>query len=293
MKYNNLNNKVSRVVVLGGKGFVGSEIILKLKQNNIPVISISRKEIDLVDNSSTEYLAEKLNKNDILVIASAIAPVKNNTMLTKNIIMVENICNALSLQKVKKILYVSSDAVYADKINPLNEDSLTNPVSLHGMMHLTREMMLKELNTITLAIVRPTLIYGKNDPHNGYGPNSFNRLTKEYKSIKLFGRGEEKRDHVFIEDVAELSCSIILGEFQGILNIATGNTFSFKEVAEKIKHMYEKDLEIEYLERKGSMPHDGLRSFDSKKTTKFFPEFKYTSLDEGLNYFKNKNKTKT
>jgi len=284
MTNNDLNNKVNRVVVLGGKGFVGSEILLKLKEKKISVRSISRNEIDLTDHSSIKYLADNLDKNDVLLVASAIAPVKNHTMLTNNIIMVENICKALTFQKVQKILYVSSDAVYADKVNPLSEDSITNPVSLHGMMHLTREMMLKEMKRIPLAIVRPTLIYGQNDPHNGYGPNSFIRLIKEQKSIKLFGKGEEKRDHVFIEDVANLSCRIILGEFEGILNIATGNVFSFSEVAQKIIKSYAPELNVEYLERKNAMPHDGFRSFDASKTNEIFPDFIYTSLDKGLSY---------
>jgi len=192
MTNNDLNNKVNRVVVLGGKGFVGSEILLKLKEKNISVVSISRSEIDITDHSSINYLAEKLDKNDILVVASALAPVKNHTMLTNNIIMVENICKALTFQKVKKILYVSSDAVYADKVNPLSENSITNPTSLHGMMHLTREMMLKEMKKIPLAIIRPTLIYGQNDPHNGYGPNSFNRLIKNIKVLNYLVKVKKK-----------------------------------------------------------------------------------------------------
>ena len=70
-------------------------------------------------------------------------------------------------------------------------------------MHLTREMMIKEIKDIPIAIIRPTLIYGKNDPHNGYGPNSFNRLLDKNENIKLFGEGEEKRD-MYVNDVAEL-----------------------------------------------------------------------------------------
>ena len=47
-----------------------------------------------------------------------------------------------------------------------------------------------------LAILRPTLIYGAGDPHNGYGPNRFRRLAATGKPIILFGEGEERRDHV-------------------------------------------------------------------------------------------------
>ena len=47
-------------------------------------------------------------------------------------------------------------------------------------MHLMRENMLKLLD-VKLCIVRPTLIYGTNDPHNGYGPNQFIRLAQSKK----------------------------------------------------------------------------------------------------------------
>ena len=52
-----------------------------------------------------------------------------------------------------------------------------------------------------LAILRPTLIYGEKDPHNGYGPNQFRRKANKGEAITLFGEGEERRDHVAIDDV--------------------------------------------------------------------------------------------
>ena len=53
-------------------------------------------------------------------------------------------------------------------------------------------------------ILRPTLIYGLEDTHNGYGPNQFLKKVKQKKVIKLFGKGEERRDHVFIDDVTKI-----------------------------------------------------------------------------------------
>ena len=64
-----------------------------------------------------------------------------------------------------------------------------------------------DLNTATLnwkqninSILRPTLIYGEGDPHNGYGPNKFMRLAKKNEDILLFGKGEELRDHININE---------------------------------------------------------------------------------------------
>src|SRR5258708_20458707 len=71
---------------------------------------------------------------------------------------------------------------------------------MHGIMHLARELMLNATVKAPLAVVRSTLIYGEGDPHNGYGPNRFRRLAAAGQEIVLFGEGEERRDHVLIDD---------------------------------------------------------------------------------------------
>ena len=72
-------------------------------------------------------------------------------------------------------------------------------------MHIVRENILKNnFSYQKLLILRPTLVYGKNDPHNGYGPNKFNRDSKLNKKILIFGKGEELRDHIDVNDVAKI-----------------------------------------------------------------------------------------
>ena len=51
--------------------------------------------------------------------------------------------------------------------------------------------------------------FGKEDPHNGYGPNKFFREINSFGKINLFGKGEELRDHISIKDVAKLVLLII------------------------------------------------------------------------------------
>ena len=101
-------------------------------------------------------------------------------------------------------------------------------------MHLAREIMLRAALKLPLAILRPTLIYGADDPHNGYGPNRFRRLAAKGEAITLFGEGEESRDHVHIADVAALVSATLHQRSTGTLNIATGKSTSFREVAEMV-----------------------------------------------------------
>ena len=222
-----------RVVIIGAGGFVGSAAADKLIERGLDVIAITRQKIDLLLGEAPEQLAAILRDTDTLLFIAAKAPVKNNDMLLDNLCMAASVCAAISSIPVAHVIYVSSDAVYADSDKPLNETSCAQPASLHGVMHLAREVMLAEACKAPLCILRPTLIYGANDPHNGYGPNRFRRLAQRGEDLALFGAGEEQRDHVYIDDVAEIIARCVVHKSQGILNIATGTVTSFLDVAKR------------------------------------------------------------
>jgi nucleoside-diphosphate-sugar epimerase len=133
-----------------------------------------------------------------------------------------------------------------------------------------------------LAILRPSLLFGAADPHNGYGPNRFRRLAAAGEDIVLFGEGEERRDHVFIDDVAELAVRVLYRRSTGVLNVATGEVHSFRTIAEKVVALSGRRSTIRSAPRSGPMPHNGYRPFDIAACRAAFPDFKFTSLDEGL-----------
>ena len=93
-------------------------------------------------------------------------------------------------------------------------------------MHLSREIILS-LSKLNFASIRPTLIYGRGDPHNSYGPNSFYRFAKVDKDIVLFGNGEELRDHVHISDVSELAYMMLNDRLCENLNAVSGECHKF------------------------------------------------------------------
>ncbi|WOI11811.1 SDR family oxidoreductase [Thalassospira lucentensis] len=274
--------KPSRVVVLGAGGFVGSALTAKLEGRGVDVLRVLRQVIDLESQDAGALLSEIVTENDTLVFISAKAPVKNVEMLGANIKMLDAVAKAVEAVSPKHILYVSSDAVYADSMKPLSEASSAEPSTLHGVMHLARETGLKHSYSGPLAILRPTLIFGAADPHNGYGPNRFCRQAQAREKIVLFGEGEERRDHVFVEDVAELAARMIMHRSTGILNAATGTVTSFRECAEIAVRLFDSSSEVVGSERVGPMPHNGYRPFDPANTYKAFPDFTYTSLEAGL-----------
>ena len=177
MKKKNLN-----FLIFGG-GFISSELRKELMKINIKNRLILRKEIDLSKKKNISKIKKKIRKNDIIIFIAAKAPVKNFKMFEENIYILNNLCEALLKKKISKIIYVSSDAVFSDSKKRINEKSLKNPDSLHGLMHIYRERILG-FYFKNLSVIRPTLIYGNNDSHNGYGPNMFIRLAQSNKNIK-------------------------------------------------------------------------------------------------------------
>ncbi|HUI18729.1 MAG TPA: NAD-dependent epimerase/dehydratase family protein [Alphaproteobacteria bacterium] len=271
-----------RVVVLGAGGFVGGACARHLAARGVPVLALGRPALDLLAADAAKLLTAQLAADDTLLVVSALAPCRNAAMLSANLRMMEPVAAALGKVEVAHVVYISSDAVYRDAKTPLDETSCAEPGSLHGAMHLARELVLKDAYKGPLAILRPSLLYGAGDPHNGYGPNRFRRQAAAGEEILLFGEGEERRDHVLIDDVAELTARVIAARSRGVLNLATGAVHSFREIAERIAAMTTPPARIGTLPRQGPMPHGGYRPFDIAACRKVFPDFNYTALWDGL-----------
>ncbi len=273
----------SRVIILGAGGFIGGQVAVRLEADGVSLLRLTRSELDLLAQGAAEKLAGLLEPEDCLMVVSAMAPCKNAVMLADNIAMMRAVCSALEQSPVAHVIYISSDAVYSDSDGPLSEDSVTAPDNLHGIMHVARELMLKSVVGGTpLAILRPSLLYGLDDPHNGYGPNSFRRLAAKGEDIILFGEGEERRDHVLIDDVAGIIRLVVLHKSKGALTVATGEVVSFKDMAEMVVAQFEFPVAIKSSPRKGPMPHNGYRTFDISAACEAFPEFNYTLPSEGI-----------
>jgi nucleoside-diphosphate-sugar epimerase len=272
----------ARVVILGAGGFVGSTAAHNLRAKGIKTLEVTRDQVDLQHADAASKLTALLQAGDVLLIAAAIAPCKNGEQLLANIQMQHAICEAIKSKNadLTQVVYISSDAVYADDVALANEDSKMQPSSFHGMMHAARELMLKGVcGAVPLAILRPSVLYGFNDPHNGYGPNRFFRLANEEKNITLFGGGEELRDHIYVNDVAEIIAQTMLHRSHGALNVATGQSHSFKEIADKVVKLMAADVVVEATPRQNAITH---RHFDITACRQAFPEFRYTTLDAGL-----------
>ena len=275
-----------RVLIIGSNSFIAKELIKLLFKKKINYLLFNRQNLNLLDLKSTLKIRKIIKPTDHIIFFSAEAPVKNLQMFMNNIRMVENFNICLKDIKFKQLIYLSSDAVYKDSDKKITEKSCAQPDSLHGLMHISREFILGQLNVSNYCIVRPTLIFGKNDPHNGYGPNSFKKISIETNKLTLFGKGEELRDHIHVDDVAVIIETLLSKCSRGIINAVSGKPVTFNYIANLCSKYINNKLKIKFKKRTIPMPHSGKRIFNNENINRLYPKYKFKSIAD---YYKELN----
>jgi UDP-glucose 4-epimerase len=268
------------VVVLGARGFLGSQLVRRLKD----AVPLGSADVNLLEPSSVEKLRGIVRDGDALVFASVLTPDKGKDARTqmKNLTMGEHVAAVVETVKFAHVVCISSDAVYEDDVNPVRETACASPTTLYGLMHLMRERMIlvaAQKSAAPVMILRPCVMYGAGDPHNSYGPNRFLRTALKDRQIALFGQGEEQRDHLYVLDCARLIELCLQHRTVGTLNAAPGKSVSFMEVAQTVSRLIGGGVSIKGQPRSGPITH---RHFDITETLKAFPSFRFTPLPEGL-----------
>jgi nucleoside-diphosphate-sugar epimerase len=269
-----------KYLIFGSNGFLANELKNKLKNKTKNFYFISSKNINLTNLTSSKKLL-KFKSTYNIVFFSAITPDKGNDDNTfiKNILMINNFFKFFDVKKINHFIYISSDAVYNLNDKLINENTSPQPNDLYGLMHLTREKIIssKILNT-NLLILRLTMVYGKGDTHNSYGPNRFLRELKKDKKITLFGKGLDERDFIFVDDVIKIIIKSLNAKFYGIYNIASGFSYSFYQIAKLIFRVNFYKENILYIKNSNSITK---RKFNINKLVKDF-HFKTKALKDGL-----------
>ena len=268
------------ILVFGKNGFLASRLKKNFQKNNIKVKFIGSNEIDLTKKNSLKKL-KKFNKKYSIIFLSALTPDKGKDEKTfiKNISMITNLFKYFNEENIQHFLYVSSDAVYNLSQNKINNNTAPSPSDLYGLMHLSRENICKfKILKKNLTILRPTIVYGKGDTHNSYGPNRFIGQLKKNQNIKIFGKGLDIRDHLYVEDLIKIISKAILKKISGTYNVASGSSFKFIDVVKKIRKLTRKKINIDYI-KVNNLPTK--RYFDIVQTKNKF-KLNFTNLNLGL-----------
>ena len=258
----------SRLVVLGGRGFLGAEIGKIGKQAGWKTLLLGSSDVDLESLNAGEQLRRLLEPGDAVVHSAAIAPAKKPSDIARNITMTSAAVAAAEKAQVNQLVVISSDGVYGSQSGLRSEYSHATPDTIHGVMHLAREMTSQRTEVPIVSIIRPSAIYGFHDPHNAYGPNRFARAAAAGKKIQLLGGGASVRDHVAVSDVAELVFSVVEAGRPGIFNAVSGYSLSFAEVAEIIVSVPPSLSEVVSV---GPEATPNLQYYDRSQVQSFFP----------------------
>jgi len=283
---NHINSKYvlpERVVIIGGSGFIGKKLILNLNKANIKTLNISSTNINLKEEKSVDLLKKIIKAKDVVVMLAAITPdkAKDNNVFIDNISIMNNLINAIKDKKISQLIYFSSDAIYGRQQGLISEKTMANPITLYGVMHYTREKMIDEIAKYTpTVILRPTMVYGLGDTHNSYGPNRFIKTLLNNTTIQLIGEGEEKRDYIYIDDIAIIVEKVIYKKSIGTANLASGSSYSFFEVAQIFAKTNTTEFNLNKTERKELIKD--YRNYDVTNLYKAFPELRVTQLEEGI-----------
>ncbi len=273
-----------RVIILGAAGFVARDLARHLAVLRVNYLAVGSSQIDLCQPECVEKLRTVIQPDDALVMTSALTPDKGKDVRTfmKNLSMMSNLCAFLESARCAHVIYLSSDAVYEDAASLVCETTSLSPGGLYGLMHVAREQMLASVLgklQIPFCVVRSCAIYGASDTHNGYGPNRFLRTTLADRRIILFGNGEEQRDHVYIKDVSRLLGICLHQKSAGVVNLVSGRSICFRELAQCITALIGRPVQIEFCPRATPITH---RHFDISLRLQAFPNFHSTPLATGL-----------
>jgi UDP-glucose 4-epimerase len=276
------NSAVQRVVILGANGFIGRRLAAALRAEGVDIATPASRDLDLAQPQAALRLAEMLRPSDAVVMLSAAAVKKGRDTagLVRNLAIGESVCRALASAGCAHVIYLSSDSIYPFGQAPITEADLAAPTYLYATMHAARELMFRDAVKTRLAILRPTQIYGAGDTHNAYGPNRMLRSALAQGHIALFGDGEETRDHLFIDDLVRLLVQVLHRRSAGILNLATGQSISFMDLARRIARRL--DRPVEFVSQPRELLTVTHRTFDVSALRKAFPDFVPTALDDGL-----------
>jgi len=302
---------MSKYLITGGAGFIGSNIAHKLVN--------SGEDVTILDNLATGKIKnlEKISKKikfirgdftdlkiakksvegiDYVLHQGAIASVPrsiDNPIITNNanILGTLNMLIASRDAGVKRFIYAASSSAYGDSpIIPKTESMPVSPKSPYAIKKLTGEYYCKNFSSLyglETICLRYFNVFGPNqDPESVYSaviPNFIKKMLQG-ESPTIFGDGSTSRDFTFVDNNVDANikaCFASKESLEETINIACGSEISLNELVEKINKVLNTNIKPIYLsERKGDIKHSLADITKAKKLLNYEP---IVSFEEGLN----------
>ena len=302
-----------KIVVIGGAGFIGSNVVDELISNNHEVCVIDNLSTGTIDNlnDKAKFYKYDITNVDVLNLIFQIekpeavyhfaAQIDVQTSLKKpvfdaniNILGTINVLECCRKYKVKKIIYPSSAAVYGNpKYLPVDEKHSIEPISFYGISKHTPEHYIKtfcSLYGIKYTIFRYSNVYGIRQNPKGEGGvvSIFIDKFLNNKSPLIFGDGEQTRDFIYVKDIAKANLIALNCGDNEIVNISTNVPITVNKLYETIKRIFNSDVKAIHKEaRQGDILYSYLDTRLAKEILGW--EFEYyleCGINETIDYYK-------
>ena len=261
-----------KYIVTGGAGFIGSNLVDKLIENNHEVIVIDDLSLGKKRNINKKLEFHKLNIASFdptkkwvnldkigklfdgvdtifhLAAKTRVQPSITNPYLwnTVNVSGTLNLLNLARIHNVRRFVFSSSSSVYgnvSEENLPTPETAPKNPLSPYGLQKLVGEQYCKLYSTIhdiDTVCLRYFSVYGERQPTKGdYSlvMGIFANLRLEGKPLTINGDGEQRRDFTYVGDVVSANIKASMSDKVGrgeILNVGNGDNRSVNDIAKMI-----------------------------------------------------------
>ena len=269
----------SKVLVIGGAGFIGGFVVAELLKNDVKEVviydNLTRGKLDniknaLQDNRVTLFpFGGDIRETDVLdkafegvdyvfhLAAMWLLHCKDfpRTAFDVNIAGTFNVLEACVKHNVKKLVYSSSASVYGDALEvPMTESHPFNNKNFYGATKIAGEAMCTAFNDrygLEIVGLRYMNVYGPGqDQHavySGVVPIMLNKIEAGEQPV-INGDGSQAYDFIYVEDVARSNISAALSDVKiGFYNVGTEVQTSIKELCDTILELKESDLKVKYV----------------------------------------------
>ena len=297
-----LKNK--RITVTGGKGFLGSHLLKKLKDYGCRHITIAdRPEYDLTDIADIRRMYEETNPEIVIHLAAKVGGIGFNQekpaeLFYDNLIMGTQLLHEAYLRNIEKFVALGTICAYP-KFTPVpfKEEDIWNgyPEETNAPYGLAKKMMLVQsqayrqqygFNSIFLL---PVNLYG---PGDNFDPRSshvipalikkcFDAIDNHSDTLEVWGTGAATREFFYVEDAAEAICMATNAYNKSEpINIGAGFEISIKELTELIAKLT--GFQGGIIWDKSKPDGQPRRMLDTTKALKEFMFTAKTNLTTGL-----------
>ena len=279
-----------RIHVLGASGFIGGQILQHCADRKYQVKGYSSRACNLLSSGS---IRESLlvEPDDVVVVASAVTRTrqKSSGPVQDNFLMALRLAEFISDTQIGQVIYLSTTDVYGTAVaGEIQEELPLNPGDSYSCSKLFGEVVLREAcykHDIPIMILRLTGIYGQTDMRM----STIGKLIESAKShnrINIFGDGEDRRDYVHVNNVCQLIEYSIEACETGVLNVATGTSYSVNQIVDMISELYPKDFSIVYGDgERTTIQRNQSMDYNISLLVRTFPSFLPIALFEGLKLY--------